>query len=206
MRNALPAASLLLSLVLCFLLCLPATCSLADIYRYTDERGTVVLSRQGVPPQFAGKGYQILNESGRVIKVVPRAPTVEEIQQQQAEQERRARDERLLRLYSSPEDIARAKQRKLAELDKVIEKIGNQLSPINAKLVELYEQLAESRKDRTQAADNAPLALEISELKTEQRRLQTLIVQYKAQRRRTEEEFNAEQARFIELLSASSSS
>jgi len=55
--------------VLFLTLCL-ASLSLADIYRYTDERGVIVLNRQGVPPQYVDKGYQVLNEHGRVIKVV----------------------------------------------------------------------------------------------------------------------------------------
>ncbi|KXU38869.1 hypothetical protein AXE65_11550 [Ventosimonas gracilis] len=58
--------------VLFFTLCL-ASLSLADIYRYTDEQGMIVFNRQGVPPQYVDKGYEVFNEQGRVIKTVPRA-------------------------------------------------------------------------------------------------------------------------------------
>jgi len=189
------------STVLFFTFCL-ASLSFADIYRYTDEQGTVVLDRQGVPPQYVDKGYQVLNEHGRVIRVVPRAPTAEEIKQMQAEQARRENDERLLRLYSSAEDVGRAKQSKLREFDALIEKTQSQLAPINDKLAYLYDKLAVIRRDRKKT-DDPDLALEVSQLKTEQRRLQALIVQYKSQRLKMANEFDEERARLIELLNGS---
>jgi len=176
---------------------------LADIYRYTDENGTIVLDRQGVPPQYVDKGYQVLNDQGRVIRTVPRAPTAEEIAQIKAEQEKRDNDERLLRLYSNPEDVNRTKQSKLREFDNLIEKTQNQITPLSEKLATLYEKLVESRRNQ-ESADNTNLALEINILKTEQRRLQSLLVEYKAQRRKAEETFNAEQARLEKLLGLSS--
>jgi len=190
------------SAVLCLSLCLQVPGSLADVYRYTDENGTVVLNRQGVPPQYVDNGYQVLNNYGRVIKVVPRAPTPEELAEQQAEQKRRELDARLLRLYSTPDDINRAKQSKLHEFDTVIEKTQEQLSPISEKLAYLYDKLAAIRRDR-EATDNPELALEISTLKTEQHRLQKLILNYRSQRRQAEDEFNTEQARLTELLGLS---
>jgi len=190
------------SAVLCLSLCLTVTPGFADIYRYTDERGTVVLSRQGVPPQYIDNGYQVLNDAGRLIKAVPRALTPEEVAKQQTEDKRRELDARLLRLYSTQDDIVRAKQSKLREFDNLIENTQKQLSPISEKLAYLYEKLAVIR-DR-QAADDAQLALDINTLKTEQRRLQSLIVSYREQRRQAEAEFDKEQARLSELLGLSS--
>ncbi|KXU38868.1 hypothetical protein AXE65_11545 [Ventosimonas gracilis] len=122
----------------------------------------------------------------------------------QAEQARRENDERLLRLYSSPEDVDRVKQSKLREFDALIEKTENQLSPINDKLAYLHDKLAAIRRDR-KAADDPDLAQEISQLKTEQRKLQALLAQYKSQRLKVASEFDDEQARLVELLSGSAS-
>ena len=97
-------------------LLLPVVASAVELYRYTDERGTTVLSRQGVPPEHIGRGYQVLNEQGRVIRVIPPAPTAEELRRMQLEKARALSDVQLLRLYSTPEDVERARQRKLAEL------------------------------------------------------------------------------------------
>ena len=39
-----------------------------------------------VPPEFVSRGYEVLNEEGKVIRVVPRALTEEENKQRNAEQ------------------------------------------------------------------------------------------------------------------------
>ena len=45
---------------------LGATVAQAELYRYVDDKGVVVLDRHGVPPQFIGRGYEVLNDQGRV--------------------------------------------------------------------------------------------------------------------------------------------
>ncbi|MFS7150562.1 hypothetical protein, partial [Escherichia coli] len=67
--------------------------------------------------QYIGKGYQVLNDQGRVIHTVPPAPTAEELRQRKAAQAQASSDAQLLRLYSSLEDVDRARERRLAELD-----------------------------------------------------------------------------------------
>jgi len=94
----------------------PVLASAAELYRYVDERGVVVLDRHGVPPQHISRGYQVLNEQGRVVREVPPAPTAEEFARLQAKKARDASDAQLLRLYASVEDVERAETRKLAEL------------------------------------------------------------------------------------------
>src|SRR3990167_315788 len=101
-------------------LLLPVVASAVELYRYTDERGTTVLSRQGVPPEHIGRGYQVLNEQGRVIRGIPPAPTAEELRRRRLERAQALPDVQLLRLYGPPEDVERARQRKLAELDGLI--------------------------------------------------------------------------------------
>jgi len=200
-RDVVPHRLLALSALLG--LCLLTPPATAEIYRYTDENGAVVLNRQGVPPEYVGRGYQVLNNQGRVIKVVPRALNGEEIKQMHAEKERLLHDERLLRLYSRPEDVDHIKQSKLREFDGLIKKMQNQLNPLSDQLALLYQQLAKSRSEGK--GDSAHLTKQINQLKSEQRRLQELIVNYRAQRNKTEEEFNAEQARLAELLDSAAS-
>src|SRR5690554_5748234 len=83
-----------------------------EYYRYTDERGITVINRQGVPPHLIGKGYEVLSEQGRVIRVVPRAPTPEEYRMLQEEKKQARKDRQLLLLYTRLEDIDRARERK----------------------------------------------------------------------------------------------
>ena len=42
-----------------------------ELYRYVDRHGVTVLDRQGVPPEYVGKGYEVLNQRGRVVQTVP---------------------------------------------------------------------------------------------------------------------------------------
>jgi hypothetical protein len=112
--------------VVLLLLCSLLWCSNAmakNFYRYQSEEGRPVIT-QTLPPHAVHRGYEILNESGRVVKVVPRALTEEELaalseversKQQQAEQAQR--DKKLLTIFSSPKDAERARDRKLEALD-----------------------------------------------------------------------------------------
>ena len=82
-------------------LLLPLWANAAEMYRYTNAQGITVIDRQGVPSEFIAKGYEVLNEQGRVVRVVPPAPTAEEMQKILADRERAKSDAQLLRLYLS---------------------------------------------------------------------------------------------------------
>ena len=101
-------------------LLLPLWVGATEMYRYTNAQGVMVIDRQGVPSEFIAKGYEVLNDQGRVVRVVPPAPTPEELQKLLADRERAKSDAQLLRLYSSPEDVDRARARKLADFREAV--------------------------------------------------------------------------------------
>nr|WP_245399640.1 DUF4124 domain-containing protein [Atopomonas sediminilitoris] len=92
----------------------------ADLYRYVDDKGVTVLDSNGVPAAYIGKGYEVLNSQGMVVKVVPPALTAEELAQKQAQASLAESDAKLLRLYTGVDDVDRARDRKLAEIDGVM--------------------------------------------------------------------------------------
>ena len=47
-----------------------------DLYRYYDGEGKMVVDYR-VPTEYAGAGYEVLNEDGVVTKVVPRELTLQ---------------------------------------------------------------------------------------------------------------------------------
>jgi chromosome segregation ATPase len=107
-------------------LLLPATAMSATFYRYTNDQGVTVVD-DNVPPEYVKKGYEVVNEKGVVIKVVPRELSPEEQEIADAEKllEERAKaeqlrlkewDESLLMRYSTVEDIEAAKERALMDL------------------------------------------------------------------------------------------
>ncbi|MEP1471297.1 MAG: hypothetical protein ABJK20_11795 [Halieaceae bacterium] len=113
--------------VCCALLLVHPLNSLArELYRYTNDQGNMVVDYQ-VPPEYVPNGYEILNEKGVVIEVVPRELSEEEkanrdievrlAEEAQAEQDRlREWDETLLLRYSTIEDIEAARERSLSDL------------------------------------------------------------------------------------------
>ena len=103
----------------------------AELYKYTNEDGVTVLDSH-VPARYVKNGYTILSLDGRVLEVVPRALTDKErrardkkiAEEQKEEEERKKRevaDQNLLRLYSTPEDVIRARDTKLASIQGFIE-------------------------------------------------------------------------------------
>jgi hypothetical protein len=108
------------------LLCLAPAVEAAQLYRYRNADGVVVVGYQ-VPVDAVAGGYEVLNKDGMVVKVVPRELTSEERKEKdaearrdeeaRAEQERlREWDESLMLRYSTVADIEDAQHRALGEL------------------------------------------------------------------------------------------
>ncbi|EKM96000.1 DUF4124 domain-containing protein [Stutzerimonas degradans] len=170
----------------------------AELYRYTDERGVVVLDRHGVPPQHIGRGYEVLNEQGRVVRVVPPAPTAEEMQRQQQAKARAAADVQLLRLYASPDDVDRARKRKLAELDSIIGITQSNLQSLRTQQETLRAQAAQHERAGREVPQN--LLTQIANLEKEQAGLQRDQVRYQRAKVEADASFARDRERVAELL------
>lgn len=113
--------------LLAVVLLLPATAIAEDkLYRYLNEQGNIVVDQQ-IPNEYVSGGYEVINEKGIVLEVVPRALTPEEQiieferkraeEAAQAEENRlKAWDESLLLRYSTVADIEAARERALDSL------------------------------------------------------------------------------------------
>lgn len=192
LRPALTRCSLLLGLLL------PVVAEAAELYRYVDDKGTTVLSRQGVPPEYIGRGYEVLNDQGRVIQVIAPAPSPEEMKRILADKARASSDTQLLRLYSTPEDVERARARKLAELDGLIDVARGNLQSVRTQQANLQSQAADH--ERAGRAVPAHLLAQIENQKAEQARLKRDIQRYQAARNEADSSFNADRDRLKELL------
>ena len=95
------------------------------LYRYRNHENVVVVGYQ-VPADLVKGGYEVLNDEGMVIEVVPRALTPEELEakdarekQEKAAEAEQARlrewDENLLLRYSTVMDIEAARNRALQD-------------------------------------------------------------------------------------------
>jgi hypothetical protein len=124
----------------------------AEFYRYINEDGVTVLNNT-IPTTVVKNGYTILDDKGRVIEVVPRALTPEEMRQQegelaesqslaQAQRDRKDADENLLMLYGTPEDVERARDTKLASFEGHIKRQKDLLRRMESQKRDLEAKLA----------------------------------------------------------------
>ncbi|MDY0248458.1 MAG: DUF4124 domain-containing protein [Pseudomonas sp.] len=169
-----------------------------EYYRYADERGITVINRQGVPPHLIGNGYEVLSEQGRVLRVVPRAPTPEEYRKLQADKEQAKLDRQLLMLYTRVEDIDRARDRKVADINGQVSIARGNLLSVNSLKADLQRQAASQER----AGRKVPTALlkKIEDVSVDQQRLQQQIVRYMQSKKDVESVFSRDKQRLIELL------
>ena len=146
----------------------------AKLYRFNVD-GRMIL-KDHIPPEYAQMDYQILNDQGLVIKEVQAAPTASELAAIQAAKAikearleririRREADQALLRVYSKPTDVERARQRKVDNIDGYI-------SLQQRRIVDLTEKLerAQSRaanQERSGYEVPAEMRLEIAKLQNQ---------------------------------------
>ena len=112
------------NIVLIAALFLIPVASAENVYRWVDENGEIHFSRT-LPPEYADKPYQVLNQAGVVIeriddplaKPAPIKKGKKELEPLFTEQEVRIRSDRLLVLrYHSEEDILDAMELEVAQL------------------------------------------------------------------------------------------
>ncbi|MGP0147019.1 DUF4124 domain-containing protein [Pseudomonas oryzihabitans] len=187
------AASLLL-------IALPLAGQAAELYRYLDRNGTLVIDRQGVPPEYAGKGYDVLNEQGRVIRKVAPALPAAELDRQARERQQAVVDGQLRKLYSNVEDVDRAKARKLTELDGLMQIKKANLEATRQLQSQLMQQAAVQQ--RNGQALPADLQARLDAAAADQLRLQADLQRYAELRTSTSAAFDADRARMQRLEAA----
>jgi hypothetical protein len=124
----------------------------AELYRYQNDAGVTVVD-WAMPAAYVSNGYEILNESGQVVSVVPPAKTATELEQDAVAARSRAadtaaeaaqleRDTFLLRRYSTVQDIEAARDRSLRELDIRIAILSSQRETLSQQLARHEDALA----------------------------------------------------------------
>lgn len=164
----------------------------ANMYRYTDENGQIVISST-IPQEATKRGYDILSNNGRVIETIPPAPTEEEIAAREAEKQRqkelaeqREKDRALLKRFSHPDQAVKAMHRKIRELEGLIQLKRGNISVISSQL----------DNEQSRAADMERAGREIPEATLEK------IWRLESQIRDIEREINSQTQEIEELREA----
>lgn len=143
--NAVRAAGLLAVLLIGLVIGLPA--SAREWYRYRNAQGVVELN-QSIPPNLVDRGYTVLDESGRVLRVVPSrdervvldARAREELAVRKEREARDASDQDLMRMFSSGEDVERARDRRLDSIRAAMAITQSNLRRLTAQKAAIEEQ------------------------------------------------------------------
>lgn len=180
---------------------------LGNLYRWTDENGVIHYTDQ-IPPAQVEKGHAELTEQGLRVKVVPPAPTIEEIRldkelqylrnhQARLIEQQKAADRALLRTFNSVEDLLSARDRKIAVIDANIQ--------IDRGNIRRQQEWLQGR--RTEATnlerENKPVPQQLTEGITKSegyiRDSYATMVEREQQKERIREDFNRDLKRFRQL-------
>lgn len=169
----------------------------AEYYRYINDKGVTVLNKLGVPPEFIGKGYDVVDEHGRVLRSIPPAPSAEERKRLAAQREQAKSDAQLLRIYSEADDVDRARDRKMAELDGVISVAQSNLNSMRTQQANLQAKAADFERSGREVPEH--LLVQIDNIKAEQLGLEKDIGRYREARKAADTAFAVDRARLVEL-------
>lgn len=184
--------------VLLLLALLGASTAQAELYRYVSQNGVVVLDSQGVPPEYVERGYEVLDEDGRVLRVVAPAPTAEELRQRAEEQRQAEADAQLLRRYASVADLEQTRQQRLGDLDGLASAAQANLQGVQGQIRALERQAAE--RQRAGQAVSPALLEQLEGMAGEQRRIEGDLQRLQAQREALEAEFASDRTRLVRLV------
>lgn len=170
------------------------------VYRYKNNEGVTVMDNK-IPAEYAGKGYEILSTTGKVIKVVPPSLTKEEAEKQKAEkiaqEERLKADIELKRSYSSLSDIDAAKERNLQSLKA---NLGILESTLDATKQELSNEMGRAASlERSGRKITTELLNKIESLQKKEKDIIQQISQREKEVSVIAEKFDQDKKRFIEI-------
>ncbi len=166
------------------------------LYRYTDEDGSVVLNST-VPPEYIGKGYEILDAgTGKLLqKVEP-----QEVDLSANVVYLSPEDKILLASYSSVEEIQAHLERKTAGLKAEIANIRADIRILNEEM-EVGQAQVQRLKDREREVPQEMMD-HISELEESDAGLRAALERREQDLLSTEQEYQQKKERFSVLLSS----
>ena len=179
----------------------------AKLYRFKVD-GRLIL-KDHIPPEYAQMGYQVLNDQGMVIKQIEAAPTASELAAiaakkaiEEARKERvrvrREADQALLRVYSKPHDVERARQRKVDNIDGYISLQQRRIVDFTEKLERAQGRAA--NQERAGLEVPVEMRLEIAQLQKQIRESHSNVKTRKREKIESTKAFAEEYARMQILL------
>lgn len=173
----------------------------ARYYRYLDEQGEVVIDSR-IPPEQVRNGYSIIDEQGRVLRMVPAAPSLEQAQaqaeQERIEQQQAIKDKALLRLYRSLEDVDQALHTVLMRVDVEARMLLNQISVKKVQRDTLQSEAATIERQGKPVPDR--IMQRIAQLESDMLQLQQQLAQLEQEKQNIRQQFRHDRQRIEAIL------
>ncbi len=177
-------------------------------YRFLNDSGETVIATQ-IPREAAGKGYEVLTDTGRVLKIVDPELSEEARQalslQQQIEYQKKAKvrqqaqeDEELLRLFASTEDVDRSLERLRDEIDSRIIVLSTNINRLKLQYEHKQAKGAELERSGRKVPDN--LIQEMKDIQANQERFAEDIAVFEQEKGKLEADYATRRARVRFLL------
>lgn len=128
------------------------------LYRYVNEQGVKVLNHT-IPPKYAQNGYEVINESGQVVRVVQPAPSEDEIAAANARRALQDEYKVLRRRYSNIEEIEGAKQRQLESVETSISILRGNVSNLTGQIENQMSKAAAAERAGRPVPENVLVEL-----------------------------------------------
>lgn len=150
-------------------------------YRYVNEQGIKVMDRS-IPPQYIGRGYEVVALNGEVLRVVDPAPHPADaeriLHERNTDREQLQHDAMLRRRYSTLHDIDAVKARSLLELQSNIDILHTNLTNTRLQIEALQTRAAMSERSGRPVPDEllsniATLEADIAETQEQIRQRET---------------------------------
>jgi len=179
---------------------------MAKLYKWVDEKG-VTHYGETIPPEYADRDREELNQAGRTVKVIEVPTEAERKAQEAADEKKRAeekaaiekkrRDQTLVRTYSNSGEIELARNRSLQQINARINNNTSQLKMAKDNLMALQSE----SENYTNANKQIPPALQedLTDAQSRVERLQKNLDKSLADKVAVEARYDADKVRYQEL-------
>lgn len=183
------------------------------LYKWVDKDG-VTHYGSTIPPEYAAQQSEQLDSRGNVVKVQEAQKTPQQLAEEQKAQQaaeaqaqaavaQKARDQVLLDTYTSTDDIARDRDRKLSSIDAQINVYNGAIGGLQTTLADLQERVNElSKKNKPESPQ---LQKQIDDARAQLITNQQQLLQTQKHRQDMAVQFAADMARYKQLTGAPAS-
>lgn len=188
--------TVLLSLLLTTCLAVQA----GSLFRYKNSDG-VLVTTDTLPPDAVAKGYEIVNEHGRVLDIIAPALTGEEGEARRRKMaelaELRKQDQYLLTSFSQVEEIEALKSRKLSLLARDMQQLEDNLEVMSDREQEILRDAAGMELVGKEVSK--PIKVELERVREKQLNMDRLLIKRQQEYRQIEKRYDSYITRFRQL-------